>query len=163
MARSSAAAAYPALAAILFLLAACSSISTLTSPPPRSGEQAGIVPVISTVKLGPVCCPSEAASVRLTTMIDKAAAKASLALLNYNGADGDYVLRGDLRAIRGRGQIRVTYNWYVLSKEGKEVGRKLGMETLTAESAGTDLWDSIPDGTLQTVAEQGVLAVVARR
>jgi hypothetical protein len=160
------------LPAALFLLTTasmtllgCGSGGTFTvdSSAPQKAETLGLITVVSTVKLGPIFGPPKATSDRMVFLINAAAAKAQLALMNYDGAEGDYFLRGDLHATRYRGKIRLTYNWYVLNKQGKEVGHKSGVELADAASAEGDPWSAVPDAKLEVIAGQAITAIVSRR
>ena len=147
-------------------LSSCGSTEPLApqpSPSPERVEAIGIVSVISTVRLGPLWgCPKETAD-RMTSLLDSAANKARVALLNYDGASGDYLLRGDLNALRYQGKIRLTYNWYVLNARGTEVGRRSGMEIAEAAGGSGGIWGEVPEASLQAVARQGIAAVLSRR
>ncbi|MBI4724306.1 MAG: hypothetical protein HY765_04790 [Rhodomicrobium sp.] len=156
--------------ALLLLTAAplgllgCSSANphTAGSSPPAKVEAAGITTAISAVTLGPIFGPPKETSDRMVRMLDAAATRAKLSLLNYSGAEGDYSLRGDLSATRLKGKIRVIYNWYVLNRQGEEVGRKLGIEMADAVDGAGGVWSEIPEAKLEAVAGQGVAAVLSR-
>ncbi|MGO9171313.1 MAG: hypothetical protein ACLP7P_05030 [Rhodomicrobium sp.] len=157
-------------ATLLLLIAASMNILgcgfteylSFSSSPPVRTEPVGLTPVISTVKLGSISGPPKPTADRMVRMLDAAADKAKIALLNYDGAQGDYLLRGDLKATRIRGKIRVTYNWYVLDRQGNEVGRKLGTEQVDGAAEGSDPWSEIPEDKLQIIAEAGIAAVISR-
>ena len=136
--------------------------STAT-PPSANAELAGMITVISTVKLGPIWGPPKATSAQIIRMLDAAAIKAEVALLNYESAESDYVLRGDLRAARYENKIRVTYNWYLLDRSGHEAGRKTGMEIADAKGASGNPWTDLPVEKLRAVAEKGMAAVLDRK
>lgn len=146
------------------MLGGCGSLDPSTAvPPSANAELAGLITVISTVKIGPIWGPPKATSAQMIRMLDSAAIKAEVALLNYDNAESDYVLRGDLHAARYGSKIRVTYNWYVLDHSGREVGRKTGMEIADTKGASGNPWADLPEDRLREVAEKGIIAVLDRK
>src|SRR5271166_418945 len=56
--------------------------------------------VIATVALEPITGPPQSVSLRIAHLLNAASQHEQLALLNYEGAKGDYQLQGDLQAIQ---------------------------------------------------------------
>jgi uncharacterized protein YkwD len=90
----------------------------------------------------------------MVRMLDAASRRANLALLNYNGAQGDYQLQGDLTADSQGNKIRLSFRWRVLDKTGTELGRVAGAQLVPGTAA--DPWGEIPDAALQAIAEKGI-------
>ncbi len=133
------------------------------TPPAAKPEPQGLVTVVSAVALEPIAGAPKEVSERMARMLDAASQRAQIALLNYEGAEGDYRLRGDLKASRQQNSIKVTYSWQVFDRTGTVVGRRSGSESAAGAAAGSDLWGAVPEAALQAIAEQGIAAVVNRR
>ncbi len=150
---------------VLFLLYFASPIlygcNSAGPAPSERPEALGIVPVLSTVRLGPVWGLPKDAAGRLVQIMDAEAAKSRLALLNYEGAASDCLIRGDIGIMIYRKQIRMTYNWYVLNRDGKVIGRKSGIEITDAVTGSAESKD-IPESSLQAIAAQGIAAILTR-
>jgi uncharacterized protein YkwD len=118
----------------------------------------GFLKVISNVALGPITGPPKLVSDRLVRVLNTASQRAELALMNYDGAEGDYRLEGDIQAVRQGSEIKVIYAWQVFDQKGARVEGASGTETVPG--SGVDVWNGLPDPTLQVIAERGVAAVV---
>jgi uncharacterized protein YkwD len=129
------------------------STSAASEPKPQ-----GFFTVISSVALGPITGPPKSVSDRLVRVLNTASQRAELALMNYDGAEGDYRLQGDLKVVRQGNEIQVMYAWQVFDRKGARVEGASGTETVPG--TGVDLWNGLPDATLQVIAERGVAAVV---
>jgi uncharacterized protein YkwD len=90
-------------------------------------------------------------------MLDAASRSAQLALLNYEGAKGDYQLQGDLKARQEKNEIKIVYNWQVFDGKGTRLGGSSGTKTIPG--TGADPWDEVPQATLRLIAGQGIAAV----
>src|SRR5208337_4236956 len=155
--------ALPAVLLLATALTGCGSVlpsadllSDTSRGPAGAGRARGIT-VAATVALGPITGAPKLASDRMVRMLDAASRRAGLALLNYDGAEGDFRLQGDLNAARQRNQIKVTYSWQVLDAKGVPVGGISGTETVPGTSA--DAWSNVTEPILRVIAEQGIAAV----
>jgi uncharacterized protein YkwD len=120
----------------------------------------GALNVNASVVLGRIAGAPQPVLDRMVRMLDAASRRADMALLNYNGAQGDYRLQGDLIADLQGNKVRLSYRWQVLDKAGAELGRIAGALMLSGGAA--DPWGGISDTALQTIAEKGI-AMVARQ
>ena len=157
------------LAATMSGLAGCGSwlpstesLAGASTSPVSSSEPMGSVSVLSSVTLGTISGPPQTVSDNLIRMLDGASRRAQIALLNYSGAQGNYRLQGDLKIMRQRGMIKLTYTWQVFDLSGTRVAGKSGSESV-AYTPGTDLWSQVPDSTLLRIADEGINAVISRR
>lgn len=131
-----------------------------TSKAPAKPEPEGFISVAASVALRPIAGLPQSLSDRMVRMLDAASRRAGLALLNYEGAEGDYRLQGDLKAVRQRNKVKVIYSWQVFDRTGTRVGSTSGSETLPA--TGADPWSEVTEPILQVIANQGIAAVEQR-
>jgi uncharacterized protein YkwD len=116
--------------------------------------------VTASVALGRIAGAPQPVFDRMVRMLDAASRRANLALLNYNGAQGDYRIQGDLIADRQGNKIRLSYRWLVLDKTGAELGRTAGAMLVPGTAA--DPWGEITDAALEAVAGRGI-AMISRQ
>ncbi len=150
-------------AVISLALAACGSL--IPSPEllgsatktPDEIKPEGYVTEIASVTLEPVTGVPQPVFSHLVRMLDAASRPAGLALLNYTGAQGDYRLKGDLKAFRQNNKVKVTYNWELFDRAGARMGGAKGTEFVPA--TGQDPWNSITEPALRVIARQGITLV----
>jgi hypothetical protein len=118
----------------------------------------GFLTVTAYVALGPIAGPPKAVSGRLVRILDAESRRAGLALLNYEGAKGEYRLQGDLNAVDEGGTVKVVYSWQVFDRRGAVAGRTSGSIPLSGKAGAR--WSEVDDLALKTVAEQGIAAVM---
>ncbi len=151
------------LATASFGLAGCGSWFPSTeflsgiSKAPAGPEPDGFLAVTASVALGPLAGPPQSVSDRLIRMLDGASRPAGLALLNYYGAEGDYRLQGDLKAVRQGNLVKLIYSWQVFDRAGARLGEASGTEIVPV--TGADPWGEVTDFTLEVIANQGIAAV----
>jgi uncharacterized protein YkwD len=151
------------LAAASFELAGCGSwlpsmdVLGGSSKAPAEPEPEGLIIYSASVALGPIKGPPQAVSDRIVRMLNAASERDGLALLNSEGAAGDYRLQGDLKAIRQGNKVKVIYRWQVFDRTGARMTNASGTETVPA--VGGDPWSEIPAPTLQVIADQAIAAV----
>lgn len=155
------------LPAALLLLAAGSLIlpgcgSWLSSKEPSRSEVStpvdeGIYTARSTVALGRLTGPPQSVTDRIVRILDASSQRASLALLNYDGADGDFRLEGEFDAQPLKNKIKITYKWRVLDRDGTPREGSSGSKIVPGSS--TEPWLSATDVVLESIVEQGITAL----
>ncbi len=103
--------------------------------------------------------PRETAQ-RIVRFLDAAAFRADLALLNYQNAPADYQLWGAIEVMNGEEKVKLLYAWEVQDRVGRHVGQKSGIVEFITSPAG-EVWGGVPDAVLQTVAKDGIAALMS--
>jgi uncharacterized protein YkwD len=91
-------------------------------------------------------------------MLDAESRRAGLALLNYEGAQADYRLQGDLNAVEQGGLVKVVFSWQVLNRMGAVAGSASGSVPVLGKAG--DPWSEVNEPVLKTIAGQGIAAVM---
>ncbi len=151
------------LASMSLALTACGSL--LPSAEPLRGaskEHAernpkGYLTVSASVALEPVKGVPQSVSDHLVWQLDAASRPAGLALLNYAGAEGDYRLQADLKALLQKDKVKIVYTWQAFDRVGARIGGISGTELVAA--TGADPWSSVTESALQAIAGQGIALV----
>lgn len=123
----------------------------------EAARPAGYLTVAASVALEPIKGVPPIVAERLVRMLDAASRPADLALLNYPGAQGDFRLRGDLKAFRRKDQVGVAYKWEVFDTPGACLSAKSGTELTLAGD--TSPWSSVTDPILQAIASEAIKLV----
>jgi uncharacterized protein YkwD len=127
---------------------------------PAAPKPRGFLTLTASVVLGPIAGPPKPVADRLVRMLDAASRRAGLALLNYEGAKGDYRLQGDMNAVREGSSVKLVYSWQVFDGTGAMAGSTSGSVPVPGE--GLAPWGDVKEPALKLIAGQGI-AVVTRQ
>jgi uncharacterized protein YkwD len=127
---------------------------------PVGAKRNGLLTVTASVALGPIAGPPKPVADRLVRMLDAASRRAGLALLNYEGAIGDYRLQGDMNAVQDGSSVKLLYSWQVFDRMGAVTGSTSG--SVPVPSQALTPWSGVKEPALKLIAGQGI-ALVTRQ
>lgn len=124
---------------------------TITSPGAPSYLRMEFAPLVGT---------TVAAATPLSLRLSQQAPQRGIEIVPSAAAPGDYLVKGYLSAIADGSETIVIFVWDVVDRAGTRLHRIQGQERISAK-AGADPWQSVPDATMERIADRTVAEIAA--
>jgi len=112
------------------------------------------------MEFAPLVGATLAAATPLSRRLSQLAPQRGIEIVPGGAASGEYLVKGYLSAIGDGNETIVIFVWDVVDKAGNRLHRIQGQERVAAR-AGADPWQSVPDATMEQIADRTVAEIAA--